>query len=135
MLSVTPIEPQGPRLDVQILRIFKHLDVHGSERETAEAQLGLVNGQNMSIAAGGHRVNSSPDHPPFLMYEVTLDHDPPRFWSRYTDDVGLLFAHVPRLLISHHIIRHGGIDWYQYLTPATKPSPRWTGTACFGWYI
>jgi hypothetical protein len=136
VLSVTRIEPTGNRLlDVQILRIFKYLDLHGSQRATSEVQLGLVNGQNMSIAAGGRGVKSAPLGPPFLTYEVTLDHDPPRFWNKYTDDVGLLYAFIPRLLISHHITRHGGIDQYRFLAPASKPGPLWTAPACFGWYI
>jgi hypothetical protein len=135
MRAVTAIPPTGDRLlDVQILRIFAYLDLHGSQRATSEVQLGLANGQNMSIAAGGRGVKSAPLGAPFLLYEVALDHDPPRFWSKYTDDVGLLYAFVPRLLICHHVIRHGGIDQYRYLSPTSKPGPMWAVTACFGWY-
>jgi hypothetical protein len=135
MRAVTAIPPTGDRLlDVQILRIFAYLDLHGSQRATSEVQLGLANGQNMSVAAGGRGVKSSPLGAPYLMYEVALDHDPPRFWKRFTDDVGLLYAFVPRLLICHHIVRHGGIDQYQYLAPASKPGPEWNVSACFGWY-
>ena len=38
-----------------------------------------------------------------------MDHDPPRFWTKYSDSDQLLYARVPKLLIAHHITRHGGI--------------------------
>jgi hypothetical protein len=95
--------------EVTLLRLFEHLDQHGIDGAIAEVELQLRSGQHMTVGAGGPGVHCAPDFPPFDTYEVVLDHDPPRFWSRYTDDVGLVFANVPRLLISHHITRSGGV--------------------------
>lgn len=133
MLAVTAIPRLGPRLDVQILRIFQYLDLAGGERRTAVAHLALLNNQNMTLSAGGSGVQSSPARPPFQAYEVILDHDPPRFWRRFTEDE-LLYAKVPKLLISHHIIRHGGLDSYQCLDEGSW-LPEDPGSACPEWYI
>lgn len=92
------------------MSVFAWLDEHGGGPVTAEVELRLGNGALMTVLAGGPGVRSSPPGPPFSTYEVLVDHEPPRFWNRYTDDVGMLFAFVPRLLVAHHVIRHGGID-------------------------
>ena len=109
MTAVTPIRAH-PYPAVVVLRDFQWMDLAGAEGVTAEVEYGLVNGQTMTVAAGG-RTHSSPAAPPFVTYEVGLVHDPPRFWKRFTDDVGLIYACVPRLLISHYVVRSGGIRW------------------------
>lgn len=97
--------------------IFSYIDLYGSRRRTAEVFIETVSGEHLTVRAGGVGVRSLPaGRPgPFEGYEVLVDHDPPRFWRRYSDESGgSLYAEVPRLLISHHIIRRGGIarvDW------------------------
>lgn len=99
----------GPVPEVTLLRLFEHLDQHGIDGAIAEVELQLRNGQHMTVGAGGPGKHYAPALPPFASYEVILDHDAPRFWNRFTDDVGLVFANVPRLLIAHHITRSGGV--------------------------
>jgi hypothetical protein len=91
-----------------IVAAFDYIDVVGGPLVTAEVELGLGNGQSMSIKAGGGASTSSPPGPPFSHYEVILDHDPPRFWHRYSEDQ-LVYSQVPRLHIAHHAIRRGGV--------------------------
>lgn len=101
----------GPRPEVQLLRDFAWIDQHGVGGRTAEVEYRLGNGQHMSMAAGGSGVNASPALPPFAAYEVLFDEDPPRFWRRYTDATGMVYANVPRTLLTHYVVRNGGIEW------------------------
>lgn len=99
----------GPAPEVSLLRLFEHLDQHGIDGAIAAVDMVLANGQQMCVSAGGPGVHCAPDFPPFHAYEVIFDQDPPHFWTRYTDQTGLVYAHVPRLLIAHHITRAGGV--------------------------
>lgn len=93
-----------------IAAAFDYIDVEGGPLVAAEAELGLGNGQNMTIRAGGGATQASPPLAPFTHYEVILDHDPPRFWHQFAGDKDrLVYALVPRLLIAHHTVRHGGV--------------------------
>ena len=40
---------------------------------------------------------------------MRLGPGPFQMWSGFPDEVGLVVAHVPALLVAHHIVRHGGI--------------------------
>lgn len=95
--------------DVAVARMFAHLDIRGRGGLTAVASLDLNNGEVMTVRAGGPGIHSAPRFGPFESFEVLLDHEPARFWTRYSDDIGVLYAEVPRLCVAHHIIRHGGI--------------------------
>lgn len=121
MTIVTSIRPM-PNPAVVVLRDFTWMDLAGVDGVTAEAEYYLVSGQTMTVAAGGRRTHSSPDRPPYTTYEVALAQDPPRFWKRYSDDIGLVYANVPRLLISHYVVRSGGIRHYERRTIYPKPS-------------
>lgn len=99
----------GPAPEVVLLRLFEHLDRHGVDGAIAAVDMVLANGQQMCVSAGGPGVQCFPAHPPFQKYEVLFSEDPPRFWHQYADDDLLIFANVPRLLITHHITRAGGI--------------------------
>lgn len=88
---------------------FDFIDQAGVDGATGEVLLRLGNGEMLTVRAGGQGVRSWPLEPCFQEYEVLLDHEPPRFWTRYTDAKGLLFSRVPKLLVTHHITRHGGI--------------------------
>lgn len=77
---------------------------------TISAHLLLGNGNQMTVRAGGAGVHSQPGCAPFSAYEVLLDHEPPRFWRRFGDTVGIIYADVPPLLVAHYIIRRGGIQ-------------------------
>jgi hypothetical protein len=92
--------PSTPTLE----QVFSHIDSRGSPNAVAGAELSLRNGQSMTVQAGG----SQAEEPPFAAYTVMLDHDPPRFWRRFGDDDQLTYLQVPRLLVTHHVIRHGG---------------------------
>lgn len=98
--------PSADRRDRTIARVFDYIDLHGVDGKTAEVSLELVSGDFMTVRAGGPGVRSGASAP-FGTYEVLVDHDPPRFWHRYTDSTGMVFAYVPRLLIAHHVSRHG----------------------------
>ena len=89
--------------------MFNYLDTEGVEGKTASAEIVLNNGEIMTIRAGGSGTHSWPASPPYESYEVLMDHPPERFWKRYTDSAGMTYAQVPRLLVAHHITRHGGI--------------------------
>lgn len=110
----------------RIAEVFEHLDSAGGPVVVAEAILSLGNGTEMTVRAGGLGDLSSPARPPFSSYEVFLDHDPARFWRRYTDDDQLLYRHVPRMLVTHHVVRHGGIVGVEYSSsfiPAARSHP------------
>jgi hypothetical protein len=93
-----------------IVEAFDYIDAEGSPAVSAEAELYLGNGQSMTIRAGGALPSSAPVVAPFTHYEVILDHDPPRFWKRFSEEGDLLvYDCVPRLHIAHHAVRHGGV--------------------------
>lgn len=93
----------------RLLSAFEFIDEQGGPLVVAHVELNLGNGESMTISAGGGLVTASPPAAPFTHYEVVLDHEPARFWRRFTDDDRLLYSNVPQLLIAHHIIRHGGL--------------------------
>lgn len=97
-------------MSAQLGTMFTYLDAEGVSGRTASAELVLGNSEIMTVRAGGPGVHSGPFCSPFTDYEVLLDHEPARFWTQYTDAVGMVYAHVPRLLLAHHVIRHGGIS-------------------------
>ncbi|HEY5787526.1 MAG TPA: hypothetical protein VIT65_22400 [Microlunatus sp.] len=101
-----------------IEQVFAHIDAYGDIGSAAGAELSLNNGQHMTVQAGGDLVEASP----FAAYTVFLDHDPPRFWKRFGNDDPLIYLHVPRLLVTHHIIRHGGAHQIM-LIRETPPTP------------
>ena len=90
--------------------MFSFLDAKGGGNVTASAEIVLRNGQIMTIRAGGPGTHSRPSSPPFEAYEVLLDHDPPRFWRRYNAVGSCLYDQVPGMLVTHHVIRRGGIE-------------------------
>lgn len=94
---------------LRLQHAFDFIDGAGVGGATGEVNLRLGNMDMMTVRAGGSGVHSWPAEPCFQQYEVLLDHEPPRFWTRYTDANGLLFTQVPKLLVTHHITRHGGI--------------------------
>ena len=104
--------------------VFAYIDEHGGPVVTARAELGLGNGQSMTISAGGGTITSAPPAAPYTHYEVVLDHEPARFWRRFSDDDRLLYANVPRLLVAHHALRHGGVVWAETSTEFVHPSQR-----------
>ena len=90
--------------------MFDYLDQNGSETVTAAVEIVLANRLIMTVKAGGPGTHSRPAFAPFEAYEVLIDHDPPRFWSKFNfDDDWSVYREVPRLLVAHHITRHGGI--------------------------
>lgn len=93
----------------RLQQAFDFIDGAGINGGTGEVSLRLGNKDMMTVRAGGPGVHSWPAEPRFQQYEVLLDHEPPRFWTRYTDVNGMLFSQVPKLLVTHHITRHGGI--------------------------
>ena len=113
--------PSADRRDRTIARIFDYIDIEGTDGRTAEVSMTLGTGDFMTVRAGGQGIHALPASAPFETYEVLTDHDPPRFWSRYTDSVGAIYAHVPRLLIAHHITRHGGIEYVETTSEVKTP--------------
>jgi hypothetical protein len=102
-----------PDTGVRMSIAFAYLDLYGSPRRTAEAAIELNTGESMTVRAGGAGVRACPAGVcgPYTAYEVMLDHEPPRFWTRYgSDPNGIVFAQVPGLLITHYITRRGGIS-------------------------
>jgi hypothetical protein len=96
----------------ELTDVFSYLDLYGSIRCTAEVVIELANTECLTIRAGGAGTHSLPAGAsgPYTCYEVLLDHEPARFWTKYGhEDSGVLYAEVPRLLITHHIVRRGGI--------------------------
>lgn len=85
------------------------LDENGTEGKTATAHLVLGNEDQITINAGGPGIHARPAVGPFESYEVLTSGEPPRFWHKYGDTGGVVFARVPRLLIAHHVARSGGI--------------------------
>lgn len=97
-------------MTTQLGSLFIFLEMEGIDERTASAELVLGNGNIMTVRAGGPGIHSEPSCSPFVDYEVLLDHEPSRFWTRYSaDDVSVLYAHVPWLLLAHHVTRRGGI--------------------------
>lgn len=96
--------------DRDLLRMFAWMDAEGVQGRTAVVELELHNQDIMTLRAGGPGINSRSSGVSYETYEVLLDHDPARFWQRYTDSAGVLYAHVPRLLLYHHITRRGGVE-------------------------
>ena len=103
---------------------FAYIDSRGGPVVIAEAEFALGNGVNMTVRAGGGAVTSSPSDPPFAAYEVMLDHDPARFWRRFTDDDQLLYSNVPKMLVAHHAIRRGGVRSLSTSTSFAQPGKR-----------
>ena len=87
-----------------------YLDRYGGERDTAEATIALPRGRYLNVRAGGPETHSTAGGTGFTHFEVLLDHEPPRFWTRYGGSTSL-FAQVPRLLVAHHVVRSGGPCW------------------------
>lgn len=97
-------------MTTQLGSLFIFLMTEGVDGRTASAELVLGNGNIMTVRAGGPGIHSEPSCSPFMDYEVLLDHETERFWTRYAaDGLGSLYAHVPWVLLAHHIIRRGGI--------------------------
>lgn len=135
-MSVAPtMQHDGLRPEVQLLRDFAWIDLNGVEGCTAEVEYRLESGQMMSIAAGGRGAHSSPVAPPFQAYEVLFVEEAPRFWHRYTDSVGMVYAHVPKMLITHYVVRNGGIVWRdeRIIEPKKKAPPPLPAGGCFRW--
>lgn len=134
-MSMPATLSEGLRPEVQLLRDFAWMDLHGVNGRTAEVEYRLGSGQLMSMAAGGSGVHCAPERPPYSLYEVLFDADPPRFWRRYTDSAGMVYAHVPRILITHYVVRSGGIDWRdeRIIEPKRSGFPPIPPGACFRW--
>lgn len=94
-------------------------DIEGAVR--VEVRITLASHKEMTIRAGGPGTYSGPALPPFETYEVLVDHDPPHCWDKYGHGAGALFSHVPRLLVSDHIICCGGISEIRGRTIASEP--------------
>lgn len=94
----------------QLRTMFDYLDSAGVNGRTAEAHLVLGNFDQMTVRCGGPGIHSWPAVPPFETFEVLTAGEPPRFWRRYGDTAGVVFAGVPRLLVAHHITKSGGIQ-------------------------
>lgn len=97
--------------DLKMDAMFDYLDQFGSQSVTATVEVVLRNGLIMTVKAGGPGTGSRPTFAPFEAYEVLTDHEPPRFWSKFSDDGAdwSVYHQVPRLLVAHHITRHGGV--------------------------
>lgn len=113
--------PSADRRNRSVSRVFDYIDVEGMDGKTAEVSMMLVSGDLMTVRAGGYGIHSRPACGPFETYEVLTDGEPPRFWHRYSEATGVLFAHVPKLLIAHQIARHGGIQWMDAEAVERKP--------------
>lgn len=92
-----------------ISSVLAWIDSTSTEELTAEATLTLGNGSLMSVRAGGPTKAElgAPGVP--ATYEVDLDHEPARFWNRYTSVGTIIYAYVPRLLVTHHVVRRGEV--------------------------
>ena len=88
--------------------IYNYLDATGTSKRAAQVHVQMGNHQCITVTAGGSGKHSWPAFSPYQSYEVILDHEPARFWTKYTDSAGLVYSCVPKLLVTHHIIRHGG---------------------------
>lgn len=88
--------------------MFEFMDHSGIGGRTAEAHLVLGNGHQITVRAGGG-VHSSAGVNGHATYEVLMTDDAPRFWRRYTDTAGVVYAYVPRLLVTHYVTRSGGV--------------------------
>ena len=97
-------------MDKDVAVIYDYLDSAGTEKRAAQVHVEMGNHQCLTVSAGGSGLRSGPAFAPYSSYEVILDHEPARFWTKYTDSAGMVYAHVPKLLLTHHITRHGGID-------------------------
>lgn len=88
---------------------FDFIDGAAVDGGTGVVTIRLGNMDMLTIKGGGPGIHSWPAAAPFQQYEVLMDHEPPRFWTKYSDTNGMLFARVPKLLVAHHVTRHGGI--------------------------
>lgn len=94
---------------IRLMRMFVHLDTYASGEDTAVANATLSGARMLTVRAGGSAA-AGPSGGPFTTFEVLMDHDPPRFWTRYErESQGCRFSFVPRLLVSHYVISTGGI--------------------------
>src|SRR5580765_6959433 len=93
----------------RVPELFAYLDLKGARWTLAEAEIELGSGESLTVRAGGGLVTSQPTGPPFVNYEVMAEAEPPKYWVPYSDLDGLVYAHVPRLLVTHLITRRGGI--------------------------
>ena len=95
-----------------IAGVLDWVDRSGTNVLTAEATLQLHNGDLMSVRGGGPSVHAQAGQAHhFDSYEVDLDHEPARFWARYSENGSIVYAYVPRLLVLHHVTRRGGVDY------------------------
>lgn len=107
------VRPNTQHTDVVLLRALTHLNSEGVDGRTAEAHLTLQSGDQITIRAGGPGIHSMPAAAPFTAYEVLSSSDTePKYWRKYTDGAGVVFANVPALLIAHYVHRSGGISDY-----------------------
>ena len=91
--------------------LFDFIDAKASPESIAEVEIRLGDGGMVTVRAGGPGKLHAPGRRPFTAYEVHIDHDVARFWSKYSQEEGTcVYAQVPRLLLAHHITRHGGIQ-------------------------
>lgn len=111
-------------MDIDVASIYDYLDSVGTSKQAAQVHVQMGNHQCITVSAGGSGLRSWPAFSPFASYEIILDHEPARFWTRYTDSARMVYACVPRLLVTHHIIRHGGV--YQLITEPCSVRPRST---------
>lgn len=109
------------RRGIQLPSVFRFLDEAGVQGKTAEAHLLLGNEEQMTLRAGGPGIHSWPASGPYESLEVLMAGDPPRFWSRYGDSGGVVFARVPKLLITHHVARSGGMADVEMETTVREP--------------
>lgn len=90
--------------------MFEHIDKVFHDDLRVQVQVTLRNASLMAIRAGGRGTHSWPESPPFMLYEVLVSEEPPRFWTKYADSNSYsVYDKVPKLLICHHIIHSGGM--------------------------
>lgn len=89
--------------------MFRFLDEAGVQGKTAVAHLVLGSEEQITVRAGGPGIHSWPVSGPYQQYEVLTSDEAPRFWSKYGDAAGVLYARVPRLLLTHLVTRRGGV--------------------------
>lgn len=93
----------------RLVNAFQYIDRHTAVDVIAEAEIELASGEALTVRAGGRKATWSRAGDGVTAYEVLIDADPPRFWQRFEDKNGLTYSQVPRLLVTHHITRRGGI--------------------------
>ena len=107
---------------VLVLRLFAFLQLKASGRIMAEVEVTLATGQSLMVRAGGFGTCAGPVGGDLTTFEVLMDHEPPKFWSKYGDPRAIRFVHVPKLLLTHHITRSGGIKDITYIS-RSRPEP------------